>query len=105
MSKISCVDQAGRRSMAIWTLSGRWTGRKKLLIFIIMTLNNHFITTLYLLISTISLLQRYLYNNHTILQLIIGLLIGTGFGYLTYLLGNKYITGNIKMKKDDNAPL
>ena len=72
------------------------------LVFIIMTLNNPFITTLYLSISTISLFQRYLYNNHTILQLIIGLIIGTLFGYLTYNVGNKYIMGNIKMKKDDH---
>ena len=71
------------------------------LAFIIMTLNNPFITTLYLSISTISLLQRYLYNNHTILQLIIGFIIGTLFAYLTYNIANKYIMGNIKMKKDD----
>ena len=73
--------------------------------FITLTFNNHFITTLYAIISTISLLQRYFYKNHTILQLVVGLTIGIGFGYLTYLFGNKYIMGNIKMKKDDNAPL
>ena len=73
--------------------------------FITLTLQNHFITTLYALISTISLFQRYLYRNHTLLQLGIGLMVGIGFGYLTYLFGNKYIMGNIKMKKDDNAPL
>jgi coenzyme F420-reducing hydrogenase beta subunit len=39
------------------------------------------------------------------LILVVGLLVGIGFGYLTYLLGNKYITGNIKTKKDDDAPL
>ena len=71
------------------------------LVFIIMTLNNHFITTLYLLLSVISLFQRYLNNNHTILQLIIGLIVGTFFGCLTYNIANKYIMGNIKMKKDD----
>jgi membrane-associated phospholipid phosphatase len=72
------------------------------LAFIIMTLNNHFITTLYLLLSVISLLQRYLNNNHTILQLFIGLIVGTFFGCLTYNIANKYIMGNIKMKKDDH---
>jgi membrane-associated phospholipid phosphatase len=72
------------------------------LTFIIMTFNNPFITTLYLLVSVISLFQRYLYNNHTILQLIIGLVIGTFFAYLTYIIANKYIMGNIKMKKDDD---
>ena len=72
------------------------------LVFIIMTLNNHFITTLYLLLSIISLFQRYLNNNHTILQLIIGLIVGTFFGCLTYNIANKYIMGHIKMKKDDH---
>jgi len=72
------------------------------LVFIIMTLNNPFITTLYLVVSVISLFQRYLNNNHTILQLIIGLIVGTFFGCLTYNIANKYIMGNIKMKKDDH---
>jgi membrane-associated phospholipid phosphatase len=75
------------------------------LAFINLTLNNLFITTLYVLITIVSLLQRYLYKNHTILQLVVGLVVGLGFGYLTYLLGNKYITGNIKTKKDDDALL
>lgn len=75
------------------------------LLFITMTLNNPFITALYSVISLISLFQRYLYNNHTILQLVIGLLVGGCFGYLTYIIGNKYITGNIKMKIDDNVLL
>jgi membrane-associated phospholipid phosphatase len=72
------------------------------LAFIIMTLNNHFITTLYLLLSIISVFQRYLNNNHTILQLFIGFIVGTLFAYLTYIIANKYIMGNIKMKKDDD---
>jgi membrane-associated phospholipid phosphatase len=73
--------------------------------FITMSLNNPFITTLYSLISLISLFQRYLYNNHTILQLTTGFIVGGGFGYLTYLIGHKYIMGNIKMKMDENGPL
>ena len=59
------------------------------------------ITSFYLVITIITLGQRYIYKNHTILQLIIGLIIGTLLGYLTYNVANKYITGNIKMKKDD----
>ena len=75
------------------------------LIFITMVLNDPFITTIYLLISLISLFQRYLYNNHTILQLIVGLIVGGCFGFLTYIVSTRYIVGNVKMKKDDNAPL
>ena len=75
------------------------------LAFITMTLNNPLITAIYIIISGTSLFQRYLYNNHTFLQLIIGVIIGLGFAYLVYIFGNKSIIGNIKMKKDDNAPL
>lgn len=75
------------------------------LAFVFMALNDPFITALYLLISIVSLFQRYLYNNHTILQLTIGLIIGIVFGGLTYSLANKTIMGNIKMRKDDNGPL
>jgi len=75
------------------------------LAFIFLALNSPFITSIYILISFISLLQRYLYNNHTILQLIIGLFIGIGFGVLSYVITNKNIMGNIKMRDDDNGPL
>ena len=54
------------------------------LAFITFVLNNPFITLLYILISIISLLQRYINKNHTIFQLVIGSLIGLGFGYITY---------------------
>ena len=75
------------------------------LTFIMMTIDNPIITTLYALITLISAFQRYLFNNHTILQLTIGLITGSGVGYCMYLIGNKHITGNIKMKKDDDGPL
>lgn len=70
--------------------------------FIALTLNDPYIITLYLIISINSLFQRYSYNNHTILQLIIGIIIGIIFGYVVYTFANKNIVGNIKMKKDDN---
>lgn len=75
------------------------------LMFITMALHNPFITGLYLIFTIISLFQRYLYNNHNVLQLITGLIIGLIVGYLLYWISNKYITGNIKMKKDENGPL
>jgi membrane-associated phospholipid phosphatase len=75
------------------------------LAFITMVLNNPYITGLYTIITFNSLFQRYLYNNHTILQLIVGSIVGTIFGYIIYTIANKNIMGNIKMKKDDDAPL
>ena len=71
------------------------------LAFITLVFKNPVITTLYLIISLSSLMQRYFYNNHTILQLVVGFMIGLFTGYITYLFGSKYITGNIKTKKDD----
>ena len=73
------------------------------LAFITLVLNNSFITGLYLIISFISLYQRYKYSNHTILQLIVGFLIGLGFGYMMFYVGNKWIKGNLTMKFDDYA--
>ena len=74
------------------------------LAFVTLVLNNSFITGLYLVITAISMYQRYKYFNHTILQLIIGFGIGLLFGYLIYIVGNKWLKGNLTMKLDDYAP-
>lgn len=73
--------------------------------FITLALNNFYITALYIIITIISLFQRFFYNNHTSLQLLIGFLVGIGFGYLIYSVSSLYIRGNMKMKKDDDAPI
>ena len=75
------------------------------LAFITMVFNDPFITAFYTIITFNTLFQRYLYNNHTILQLVIGSFIGLLFGFIIYTIANKNIMGNIKMKKDDDAPL
>lgn len=72
--------------------------------YIFMTLNNPLITGIYLILTFISMYQRYMYFNHTILQLAVGFGIGIVVGYMFYIIGNKYITGNIKSRLDDNAP-
>jgi membrane-associated phospholipid phosphatase len=74
------------------------------LAFVTLVLNNSFITGLYLVISAISMYQRYKYGNHTILQLIVGFSVGIIFGYLVFLAGNKWLKGNLMMKLDDYAP-
>jgi membrane-associated phospholipid phosphatase len=65
-------------------------------------LQNPLLTSIFILISFVSLFQRYLYNNHSILQLIIGLLIGIVVGYGCFLGASKYIRGPINQKDDDN---
>ena len=61
--------------------------------YITLVLNNPLITGIYLVITAISLHQRYKYSNHTILQLVVGLVIGIIAGYLAYHVGNKWIKG------------
>ena len=75
------------------------------LAFITMVLNDPFITAIYIVFTFNTLFQRYLYNNHTILQLVVGTFIGLFVGFIIYTIANKNIMGNIKMKKDDYAPL
>ena len=74
------------------------------LAFVTLVLNNAFITGLYLVITFISMYQRHKYGNHTILQLIIGFIVGIIFGYLVFFAGNKWLKGNLMMKLDDYAP-
>jgi membrane-associated phospholipid phosphatase len=73
--------------------------------FVTLVLKNFYVTTLYAIISIITVLQRFLYKNHTSLQLLIGFLVGSGFGYIIYSLSSLYIRGDMKPKKDDDAPM
>ena len=74
------------------------------LAFVTLVLNNPFITGLYSILSLICLYQRYLYQNHTVLQVTVGFITGVGVGYLFYKIGFKKLIGNIKMRPDDNGP-
>lgn len=65
-------------------------------------LQNTLITAIFILISFVSLFQRYLYSNHTILQLTVGLVVGIVVGYGSYFVASKYIRGQINQKPDDN---
>ena len=60
---------------------------------------------LYIILAIICGYQRFITNNHNILQLIIGSIIGSIIGYITYLFSNKHIKGEIKEKKDDDCSL
>ena len=58
----------------------------------------------YLIISALTMMQRVVYNYHTIFQVFIGALVGTGFGYLIYFLARDKIKGRITEKRDDYGP-
>jgi len=63
------------------------------------------ITSFYLVITIITLGQRYIYKNHTLLQLFVGFILGLIIGTLSYIKANEKIKGHINEKPDDNGPL
>jgi len=73
--------------------------------FIFLALGNPIITAIYLVIALNTTYQRVKYKNHTILQVICGGIIGAIMGVTFYFFSSKKITGLLKYKKDDNAPL
>lgn len=75
------------------------------LAFILLVFNDPYLTMVYTIITMITLYQRYQYNNHTIMQLIIGFIIGISTGVFVYYVGNNSIKGKIKLKPDDNGPI
>jgi membrane-associated phospholipid phosphatase len=74
-----------------------------MLAFITMVYKSPIISGFYLIVTILTLFQRYLFKNHSIFQLLIGLTIGILFGYNTYIFAHDYIRGEIKEKEDDNA--
>ena len=73
--------------------------------FIYLSLKQTNLLAIYLLISLITLWQRVIDNYHTVLQVIVGSIVGTIFGYFVYYLSQKKIKNRIREKKDDNAPV
>lgn len=76
-----------------------------LLAFTAFVLNDPFITGIYSVLTLICMYQRYLYENHSIKQVIIGLFVGLLFGYLLYQIATKNLIGNIKRRPDDDGPI
>jgi len=75
------------------------------LVFVTLVLNSPWITGIYSIFTIICMYQRYLYENHTIKQVVVGLLIGLGTGYLLYEVATKKLIGNLKMRPDDDGPI
>ena len=66
------------------------------LAFITLVFNSPLITCLYLVLTYISMYQRYEDHQHTLLQLLVGLFVGLSFGYLFYYIGSNWIKGSLK---------
>ena len=69
------------------------------LVYITLVLNQPMITLFFIGMSFISVVQRYEYKNHTLIQLFIGSIVGTLFAYLIYFFSGKFILGKLNYKK------
>ena len=59
----------------------------------------------YLIMTAIVMYQRVNTNEHTILQVIIGAIVGVVFANTMYYFSEKNIQGRIREKPDDNGPI
>jgi membrane-associated phospholipid phosphatase len=58
-------------------------------------------TVAFLILSLITMVQRVVYNHHTVLQVIIGGCIGTVVAFTAYYFAKKKVAGIFSLKKDD----
>jgi diacylglycerol kinase (ATP) len=75
------------------------------LIFIYLSLKKLNIVYVYLFVTLITIYQRIDSNYHSMIQIIVGGLIGAGFGYFVYQLAKEKIKGKIREKPDDFGPI
>jgi len=73
--------------------------------YIYFALKNMNITFIYSIFSLITISQRVYFEYHTVLQVIVGSIVGIVFSYFIYYLAKKQITGLLIHKKDDDAPI
>jgi membrane-associated phospholipid phosphatase len=74
-------------------------------VFIYLSLRKNNIGYTYLAISLLTMLQRVIYNHHTILQVCVGATIGSITGYVFYSIANEKVKGQIREKPDDFGPI
>ena len=74
-------------------------------IFIYLALKDIKITIGYLFISLLTIYQRVLFNQHTVIQVIAGAIVGILFGGFIFLMARQKIIGKLRPKNDDNAPI
>lgn len=71
--------------------------------FMFMFIKKSYLIWIYIIITCITLFQRYTSKKHSVIQLIIGYSIGIIIGLLFEKMGNHFNKGFISNKKDDNA--
>ena len=74
-------------------------------IFIFLSTKKLNLLYIYLLFSLLIMIQRVYFNYHTILQVIVGAIVGSSFAYFVNYLAREKIKGHIREKKDDYGPI
>jgi membrane-associated phospholipid phosphatase len=74
-------------------------------VYIFFALRDVKTTIAYLVVTLITLSQRVIDNHHTILQVIVGSIVGILLGYSGYVLSKKNIQGRLTNKKEDYGPI
>lgn len=74
-------------------------------IFIYLALRKNNILYTYIFISLLTMIQRVIYNHHTILHVCVGASIGSVVAYLFYYIATQKVQGQIREKVDDFGPI
>jgi membrane-associated phospholipid phosphatase len=67
--------------------------------------SNPWISMTTIIITFISIFQRFVQHNHTIMQLFVGALLGAAIGFQMHSYANQLLQGDLSMRRDDDAPL
>jgi membrane-associated phospholipid phosphatase len=73
--------------------------------FISLALKDIKISIIYLLVSLLIIFQCVLFNNHTVLQVLAGAIVGILFAGFIYFMARQKIKGILRFKKDDDGPI
>ena len=72
-------------------------------LYIYLTIQNYRILLIYLLLCLCTMYQRIAYNHHTLLQVIMGGVVGIFLGYITFHLYSQSLKGKLDERSDDYA--
>jgi len=70
-------------------------------LFNFLVFRNSRMTIPFLLLSLLTMVQRVVYNHHTVLQVVAGGFVGTAVAFVAYYFAKRKVAGNFSSKKDD----
>ena len=71
-------------------------------LFNYLVFHNMQMTVAFLILSLLTMVQRVVYNHHTVLQVIVGGCVGTVVALTAYHFAKKKVAGKFTLKKDDD---